>query len=92
MAFTFKEITGLAPNSVNGFTVEHFNGLRLTIEPVKNQTIDSLAENIVNCFNLNPDLMSIEFFYNGLNFNVSKTDSPAKIVKFVCHWLENPPR
>ena len=92
MLFTFKEINELAPNSVKGFTVKHLSGLRLSIEPMKNQTINSLAENVVNCFNLNPDLMSIEFFYNGINFNVPKTESPAEIVKSVCRWLENPPR
>ena len=100
MLFTFKELGELAPGSIDGFTVKRLRWLTLTIQPMEDQTIYSLAEKIVNYFKKNPELMNIEFDYEGVNFNISNQildsreiaqsciDEVAKIRKDLASYYE----
>lgn len=84
MLISLKGISELTPGSVDGFTVESINWRTLRIQPMENQTIYSLAEKMINCFKKNPELMNIEFDYEGVNFTINNRMSDPQEISQYC--------
>lgn len=82
----------LAPGSVEGFVVENAYLNVISIHPMENQTISSLAENMVSCFKKNPGLEIIECRYGNVGFSISREWTESKqIVQYIDELVSQNP-